>query len=99
MHILEYKLKGKEEQFTAIDEAIRTTQYIRNRCLRLWMDDPSIKPYDLNKYCAVLAKQVPFVQKLNSQASQAAAERAAYAISRYLKPDVNGNISEPPSFQ
>src|SRR5579871_1205729 len=99
MRILEFKLKGNEARFTAIDEAIRTTQFVRNKCLRLWKDDPSLKPYDLNKYCTVLAKAFPFVDKLNSQARQAAAERVAYAISRYLKPDVNGNLSEAPAFQ
>jgi len=36
---------------------------------------------------------------MNSQARQAAAERAAYSIQRCLKPDVNGERSEPPAFQ
>jgi len=37
----------------------------------------------LNKYCAVLAKEYDFAGKLNAQARQAAAERAAAAINRF----------------
>ncbi len=40
MLTLEYKLRGKPAQFAALDEAIRTVQFIRNTCLRLWMDQP-----------------------------------------------------------
>jgi len=38
MIVYEFKAKGKEEQYRAIDEAIRTSQFVRNKCLRLWMD-------------------------------------------------------------
>jgi REP element-mobilizing transposase RayT len=61
---------------TAIDEAIRVTQFIRNTCLRLWMDTRGITKNDLQCYCAVLAKEFPFAACLNSQARQAAADRA-----------------------
>ena len=85
MRILEFKLYGKNEQFRSIDEGIRTSQFIRNKCLRLWMDNPDKKigRYDLNKYCAVLASEFPFADKLNSMARQSAAERAWSAISRF----------------
>ncbi len=85
MKILEFKVYGKKEQFRSIDEAIRTSQFIRNKCLRLWMDNPDNKigRYDLNKYCAVLASEFPFADKLNSMARQSAAERAWSAISRF----------------
>ncbi|WP_373544701.1 RNA-guided endonuclease InsQ/TnpB family protein [Chamaesiphon sp.] len=39
--------------------------------------------YDLNKYCAVLAKEFPFANQLNSMARQAAAERAWASIQRF----------------
>ncbi len=39
MLIYEYKLDGSKQQYAAIDEAIRITQFIRNKCLRLWMDE------------------------------------------------------------
>jgi putative transposase len=96
--ILEYKLVTDDRQQEAIEEAIRTVQFIRNKAIRLWKET-NAKPYDLNRYCAVLAKEFSFARKLNSQARQAAAERAAYAISRYLKADKTGNRLGMPGFQ
>ncbi len=61
--------------------------------------DTNAKPYDLNRYCAVLAKEFHFANKLNSQARQAAAERAANGISRFLKPDKTGKRLKAPKFQ
>jgi len=53
--------------------------------VRQWRDERGVKPYDLNRYCAVLAQEYDFAGKLNSQARQAAAERAAAAITRFYK--------------
>jgi putative transposase len=83
MIVFEFKVKGKEAQYRAIDEAIRTTQFIRNKCLRLWMDNKGIGRSDLNKYCAVLAAEFPFADELNSMARQSAAERTWSAIARF----------------
>ncbi len=85
MLIYEYKLDGSKEQYAAVDEAIRIVQFIRNKCLRLWMDKRGINAYDLNVHCAVLAKDYAFASHLNSQARQAAAERAWFAISRFYE--------------
>ena len=74
MIVLEMKAVVKPSQCSAIDEAIRTVQFIRNKALRLWMDakrEDKIDKYSLNKYCAVLAKQFKFVDTLNSTARQA----------------------------
>ncbi|NEO46533.1 MAG: transposase [Moorea sp. SIO4A3] len=76
MIILEFKAYGKKQQYQAIEEAIRTVKFVRNSCLRLWIDNKGINKYDLNKYCKVLAKEFPFTNALNSTARQAAAERA-----------------------
>lgn len=38
MLVREYKVKGKKQQYAAIDDAIRTTQFIRNKAIRYWMD-------------------------------------------------------------
>ena len=83
MIIYEFKCKGKDAQYRAIDEAIRTSQFIQNKCLRYWMDNEKVGRYDLNKYCAVLAKEFPFASELNSMARQSAAERAWAAIARF----------------
>ncbi|MBW4489261.1 MAG: transposase [Trichocoleus desertorum ATA4-8-CV12] len=83
MIVLEFKAYGKSTQFSAINEALRTVQFIRNKALRFWMDGLGKTQYDLNKYCAVLAKEFSFANELNSMARQAAAERAWSAISRF----------------
>ena len=98
MRVFEYKLVASRQQRERISEAIRCVQFIRNKALRLWMDT-GVKAYDLNKYCAVLAKEYPFVSALNSQARQSSSERAAYGISRYLKPDKSGKKLKKPKFQ
>src|SRR5256886_8831227 len=85
MLIYEYKVDASQKQFAAIDEAIRIMQFIRNKCLRLWMDTRGINRNDLQCYCAVLAKEYPFATRLNSQARQAAADRAWFAISRFYE--------------
>jgi len=83
MLIFEYKLHGKQAQYSAIDEAIRITQFIRNKCLRLWMDGHGTNANDLQCYCSVLAREYPFAKLLNSQARQAAADRAWFALRRF----------------
>lgn len=84
MLVLEFKVKGKVQQYSAIDDAIRTFQFVRNKALRFWMDNEKVNGFDLNQYCAVLAKEFDFAKELNSQARQAAAERAWFAISRFF---------------
>ena len=86
MIVFEFKARGKSKQYQAIDEAIRTSQFIRNKCLRFWMDSkPSdkINRYSLNKYCSILAKKFDFANELNSMARQSAAERAWSSIARF----------------
>ena len=83
MLVFEFKSYGKQNQYNAVDEAIRTAQFIRNSCLRYWMDNKKVSRHDLNKYCAVLAATFPFASELNSMARQSSAERAWSAISRF----------------
>lgn len=83
MLMYEYKLKVTMAQRAAIAEAIRTAQFIRNTCLRLWMDERGISANDLQVYCSQPAHELAFVGKLNSQARQASADRAWLAISRF----------------
>lgn len=86
MLVIEYKVKAKPNQYKAIDEAIRTVQFIRNKCLRHWMDSPrsvKIDRFALNKYSTELRNEFPFVKELNSMAVQASAERGWLAISRF----------------
>ncbi|MBO1050487.1 MAG: transposase [Dolichospermum sp. DET73] len=83
MLVFEFKAYGKSVQLTAIDDAIRTAQFIRNSCIRLWMDVQGTGKNDLQKYCAVLAANFPFANELNSMARQSSAERAWASITRF----------------
>ena len=83
MLIYEYKLRLSHAQAAAIDEAIRTMQFIRNKAVRLWMDGRGVSPNDLQVLCARLAHEYSFTARLNSQARQAAASRAWTAIERF----------------
>ncbi|WP_017316665.1 RNA-guided endonuclease InsQ/TnpB family protein [Mastigocladopsis repens] len=86
MLVLEYKVKGKRQQYQAIDEAIRATQFIRNKAIRYWMDAPRESKIDkiaLNNYSTALRKEFGFVKELNSMACQAATERAWLSIARF----------------
>jgi putative transposase len=76
-------LKGTKEQYLAIDEAIRTAQFIRNKCVRYWMDNQGVGKAGLYALCKDLAKEFPFARKLNSAARQASAERAWASISSF----------------
>ena len=84
MIVLEAKLRGEETQYRALDEALRTARFIRNSCIRYWMDNKGIGRYELSKYCAVLAAEFEWADNLNSMARQAHAERAWSAISRFF---------------
>jgi putative transposase len=85
MRVYEYKLDGNKKQFAAIEEAIRVVQFIRNKCIRLWMDGERVNKNDLQTYCTVLALEFHFARRLNSQARQASADRAWFAISRFYE--------------
>lgn len=84
MIVLEYKVKAKPSQYLAIDEAIRTSKFVRNKALSYWLDNKSVGKYDLNKYCKIIAKEFSFANKLNSSARQSAAERAWSGIARFF---------------
>ncbi len=85
MIILEFKAKGKKSQYSAIDEAIRTVKFIRNSCIRLWLDNKGTSKSDLSRYSKILAKEFPFANELNSTARQAASERAWSSIVRFYR--------------
>ena len=56
MLVFEFKAYGKSNQFNVVDEAIRTAKFVRNSCIRYGMDNKKVGKNDLNKYCAVLAR-------------------------------------------
>jgi putative transposase len=76
-------LHGAPAQYQALDEATRTAQCVRNKCLHYWMDNQSVGKKELYALCKHLAQE--FVAKLNSAARQASAERAWAAISSFYR--------------
>lgn len=83
MFVLEYKVKPKPHQIEAINEAIRTTQFVRNKVLRFWMDNRGVGKTELFRYNTRLRKEFKFVNDLNSHACQTAVERTLRAITRF----------------
>lgn len=83
MLVIEAKLRGKQMQYDALNEAIRTTNFVRNKAVRYWQDNIGAGKNDLQKLCAVLASEFEWAGKLNSMARQASADRAWFAISRF----------------
>ena len=83
MFVLEFKAKGKTTQYSAIDEAIRTAQFVRNKCVRFWMDNRGVGQKELYRLSTALREGFPFVKDLNSSACQASAERAYSSIARF----------------
>ena len=83
MIVFESRAYGSPLQFAAVDEAIKVTQFIRNKALRYWMDHRGVGKYDLNNLCKTLAAEYPFADHLNSMARQSASERTWSAIARF----------------
>ena len=92
MFILEYKLRGKESQLRAIDESIRTVQFVRNKCLRYWEDNKGVGQKDIYKHVTALRNENSFVKDLNSTACQQACERTWTAILKFYT-NCKNNIS------
>lgn len=61
----EYKVKPKQQQISAIDEAIRTSQFVRNKVLRYWMDNRGVGKTEMFRYNTLLRKEFKFVEELN----------------------------------
>ncbi len=84
MLILEYKAVVKKAQAIAISEAIRTSQFVRNKVLRYWMDNHGIGKKELYQYNTQLRAEYSFVKELNSHACQASVENVERAIKRFF---------------
>jgi putative transposase len=98
MIVLEFKVKGKTTQYAAIGEAIRTAQFVRNRCIRYWMDNRGVGQKELYRHNSALRAEFPFVNALNSHACQVAVERAYSAIARFYsncKKSISGKKGYP----
>ncbi len=84
MLVLEYKAVVKPSQSKAINEAIRTSQFVRNKVLRYWMDNRGVGKKELYQYNTQLRAEYKFVNELNSHACQASVENVERAINRFF---------------
>ena len=83
MLVLEFKAKGKTTQYAAVNEAIKTAQFVRNKCIRFWMDNRGVGQKELYRLSKALREEFSFVKTLNSSACQASVERAYSSIARF----------------
>ena len=63
MLVIETKLYGNQSQYQILDEMIRTASFVRNSCLRFWMDNEKVGQYDLSRQCKVLAQEFEWAKK------------------------------------
>ncbi|KMW70165.1 RNA-guided endonuclease InsQ/TnpB family protein [Limnoraphis robusta] len=87
MIVYEMKLQGTVAQYRRLDEAIRTGRFVRNSIIKAWIDGQVKSRNDAYAYCKLLSDNpsFPWVNKLNSMARQAHAERAWASIERFYK--------------
>ena len=95
MFVLEYKVKPAQSQIQAIEEAIKTTQFVRNKVLRFWMDNRGVGKTELFRYNTQIRAEYSFAKDLNSHACQTAVERVLRAINRFF--DAAGTRDEQSS--
>lgn len=81
---MEYKAVVKKAQAKAIEEAIRTSQFVRNKVLRYWIDNRGIGKKELYQYNTQLRAEYEFVRNLSSHACQASIENVERAINRFF---------------
>jgi len=78
--VIEFKAVTNKAQKVAIDEAIRTSRFVRNKVLRYWMDNKGVGKKELYRYNTDLRAEFKFVEDLNSHACQASVENVERAI-------------------
>lgn len=82
--VMEYKAVINKTQQTAINEAIQTSQFVRNKALRYWIDNRGVGKKELYRYNTQLRDEFKFVKDLNSHACQASVENVERAINRFF---------------
>jgi putative transposase len=98
MIVLECKLKGKDKQYRALDEAIRTALFVRNKSVRYWLDNQGVGRTELMRHNTQLRAEFEWCKKLNSHACQASVDRAWFSITRFYsncKAQIKGKKSFP----
>jgi putative transposase len=81
--VCELKVNPQPQQKIAINEAIRTSQFVRNKVLRYWMDNCGIGKTEMFRYNTLLRKKFKLVADFNFHACQTAVERVLRAVKRF----------------
>ncbi|WP_448565003.1 hypothetical protein, partial [Trichothermofontia sp.] len=76
---------GTPQQYAALDEVIRTAQFVRNQCLYHWLDNQGVDKATGYRRCKELAAEFASARKLNSSTRQASAESAWFARSNVYR--------------
>ncbi|NEO12994.1 MULTISPECIES: transposase [unclassified Moorena] len=84
MLVMEFKAILKESQKLAVNEAIITARFVRNKVLRYWMDNRGTGKKELYRYNTQLREEFEFVKDLNSHACQASVENVERAIKHFF---------------
>ena len=85
MIVLEFKLKGKAEQYRVIDEMVWTAQFVRNKTLKYWSHNQGVKLVDLYKQCAIMAQEFEWAGRVNSMAPQATARTYHFCYPTFFR--------------
>lgn len=93
MLVLDCKAIIKKSQAQAINEAIRTAQFVRNQVLKYWMDNRSGGKKELYQYNTQLRPEYQFVGKLNSHACQVSGKNVEGAINRFFNPSITIGVN------
>jgi hypothetical protein len=87
MLVVEAKLKnGTPEQYHQLDEAIKTSQFVRNSCVRYWLDNQGTTRNDLQKLCAVPSQRSLTVGVCQTILTQNLEEPNFYQFNRQNNP-------------
>jgi putative transposase len=64
MFFLEFKAKGLANEYNAVDEAIRTAQFVRNKSIFFWMDNRGVgqKEYSYTALVKYSEKSSPLLK-------------------------------------
>jgi putative transposase len=63
--VYEFKVNPKPTQIVAIEEAIRTAQFVRNKVLRFWMDNRGAGKTEMFRYNTLL--RAVFLEEYSSK--------------------------------
>jgi transposase len=59
MLVFEAKLEGTKQQYERLTQAIRTARFVRNSCIRYWMDNKGIGQVRAERLLRCSCQRIP----------------------------------------